>query len=542
MTEPVPIRIPVETVNDDSVILLHWYVADGASVNKDQLIAEVETSKAVMEVYAPGDGVIQLVAEAGNMLPVGTVIAHLTSTANSAGLQKPSFHLESPEGEAPKVRTSASVELLTVLPDVRISRKAMELIQQHGLSRESFQSKSMIREVDVLEILEANLHTDKKEDNLYPAIAGIPLDGVSLPEAFHRTEEGKLDPEFLASVRKNRAAFSELSSELKCEEYRRHGAAIGSDVILGHRAVILSPQLVLGDRVQITANSAVECSERFIVGRLSSFREGLSIEGSTVLVGENVFGCKRIEISGGAKNPYAFLSIGDTTFLGDDLILDISRPILIGKEAFVTQRAIVITHNIGQSILEGFENRFEPVVLEDRCQIGMSTTVYAGSRIGSGAIVGSNSYVVSSIPPGKLALGVPARVVRNAARDLSREQQLDLVLKMVHEFRELLSLRGFAPSDVADGRFGIRHEDRQYQFAFKQTCTADDFTTAYGDEVVFWTFETASSVPQGCTVFNLLAKRVQGNGGVFAESAREFLRKRGIRCEPGPWRYSGGLI
>jgi hypothetical protein len=106
----------------------------------------------------------------------------------------------------------------------------------------------------------------------------------------------------------------------------------------------------------------------------------------------------------------------------------------------------------------------------------------------------------------------------------------------------LLSLRGFAPSDVADGRFSIRHADHQYQFAFLEACTADDFTITYGDESVFWTFATASSVPQGCTVFNLLAKQVQGNGGVFAESAREFLRKRGIRCEPGPWRYSGGLI
>jgi acetyltransferase-like isoleucine patch superfamily enzyme len=541
MIEGVAIRIPVETVNDDSVILLHWYVAEGATVREDQLIAEVETSKAVMEVYAPGNGVIQLAAQAGNTLPVGSVIAYLEPAAASPGVQNLPFHQESTEGEVHRVRTTGSVELM-VTPDVRISRKAMELMHQHGLSPESFQSQSMIREVDVLALLKANLHADKKQGSPYPAIAGIPLGGVSIPGAFRQTDEGKLDPEFLASVRKNCAAFSALSSELKCEEYRRHGAVIGSDVILGHGTVILSPQLVLGDRVHIDENATVECSERFIVGRLSSFREGLSIEGSTVLVGDNVFGCKRIEISGGAKNPFAFLSIGDTTFLGDDLILDISRPILIGREAFVTQRAIVITHNIGQSILEGFENRFEPVVLEDRCQIGMSTTVYAGSRIGSEAIVGSNSYVVSPIPPGKLALGVPARVVRSSARSLSRAQQLELALKMAREFRELLSLRGFAISDVADDGFSFRHEDHQYQFVFKEACTADDFASAYGDESVLWAFETAPSVPQGCTVFNLLARRVQGNGGVFAESAREFLRKRGIRCEPGPWRYSGGLI
>jgi hypothetical protein len=26
------------------------------------------------------------------------------------------------------------------------------------------------------------------------------------------------------------------------------------------------------------------------------------------------------------------------------------------------------------------------------------------------------------------------------------------------------------------------------------------------------------------------------------DSAREFCRKRGIRLEPGPWRYRAGLI
>jgi hypothetical protein len=26
------------------------------------------------------------------------------------------------------------------------------------------------------------------------------------------------------------------------------------------------------------------------------------------------------------------------------------------------------------------------------------------------------------------------------------------------------------------------------------------------------------------------------------DSVREFCRKRGIRFEPGPWRYRGGLV
>ena len=89
---------------------------------------------------------------------------------------------------------------------------------------------------------------------------------------------------------------------------------------------------------------------------------------------------------------------------------------LIGREAFVTMRSVLVTHNIGHSLLEGFENRFAGIVLEDRAQIGVGAVVYAGCRIGREAIVGSNSYVVADIPAGQLAVGVPgARRRRGAA-------------------------------------------------------------------------------------------------------------------------------
>jgi hypothetical protein len=43
-------------------------------------------------------------------------------------------------------------------------------------------------------------------------------------------------------------------------------------------------------------------------------------------------------------------------------------------------------------------------------------------------------------------------------------------------------------------------------------------------------------------VLDLVERRVHGEGGVVLASVREFCRKRGIRLEPGPWRYRGGLI
>jgi len=52
------IKAPVfpESVQDGTIV--EWHVAEGEAVSRDQLLAEVETDKVVLEIVAPDDGVI----------------------------------------------------------------------------------------------------------------------------------------------------------------------------------------------------------------------------------------------------------------------------------------------------------------------------------------------------------------------------------------------------------------------------------------------------------------------------------------------------
>ncbi|MFB6139357.1 MAG: dihydrolipoamide acetyltransferase family protein [Halosimplex sp.] len=55
--------------------LLEWHVAPGDRVTEDQVVAEVETDKAVVDVPAPVNGTVrELLAEPGDVIPVGEVI------------------------------------------------------------------------------------------------------------------------------------------------------------------------------------------------------------------------------------------------------------------------------------------------------------------------------------------------------------------------------------------------------------------------------------------------------------------------------------
>lgn len=53
-----------------------------------------------------------------------------------------------------------------------------------------------------------------------------------------------------------------------------------------------------------------------------------------------------------------------------------------------------------------------PVVIEDGVLLGVGVVVKPGVRIGAGAYIGASSVVDSDVPPHSLAVGNPARVLR----------------------------------------------------------------------------------------------------------------------------------
>ncbi len=56
--------------------IVAWHVSPGDAVSEDQVMADVETDKAVVDLPAPVTGtVVELHAEEGEMVPVGTVVA-----------------------------------------------------------------------------------------------------------------------------------------------------------------------------------------------------------------------------------------------------------------------------------------------------------------------------------------------------------------------------------------------------------------------------------------------------------------------------------
>jgi tetrahydrodipicolinate N-acetyltransferase len=53
-----------------------------------------------------------------------------------------------------------------------------------------------------------------------------------------------------------------------------------------------------------------------------------------------------------------------------------------------------------------------PVVVEDDVLIGANAVVIEGVRIGKGSVIAAGSVVIRDIPPGAVAAGIPARIIK----------------------------------------------------------------------------------------------------------------------------------
>lgn len=71
------------------------------------------------------------------------------------------------------------------------------------------------------------------------------------------------------------------------------------------------------------------------------------------------------------------------------------------------QDALVFSDSKYQHLRDG-----SPIEIEEDCWIGINVSVMSGVKIGKGSIVGANSVVTKDIPPYSIAVGSPAKVIK----------------------------------------------------------------------------------------------------------------------------------
>lgn len=110
------------------------------------------------------------------------------------------------------------------------------------------------------------------------------------------------------------------------------------------------------------------------------------------------------------------LSVGNNVYIGPYCVLFGAGGIKIGNNVLIAPSVVVTSHqhtfkSTGKLIREQPED-FDAVVIEDDVWIGSNAIILPGVTIGKGTVIGAGAVVTESVPPGIVAVGMPARVIR----------------------------------------------------------------------------------------------------------------------------------
>lgn len=157
----VSVVMPALEMAQDTGKLVSWRKKEGERVTKGEILLEVETDKAVVEVEALADGVLGGVrAQPGDVIPVGQTIAWLLAPGESAPATDAASKASTVEaapaaaasGSAPGAQPSRAAAPAGA---VRISPKARRLAKEHNVDVTTLRGSGPEGEILAADILAA---------------------------------------------------------------------------------------------------------------------------------------------------------------------------------------------------------------------------------------------------------------------------------------------------------------------------------------------------------------------------------------------------
>ncbi len=109
----IDIKVPTVGESISEVTLLKWTKKDGDYVERDEVIAELESEKATFEVNAEKAGLLKRGAQEGDTLKIGDLLASIDETAAKP---EAAAKNEAPKTEAPRAETPKTESPKTPVP------------------------------------------------------------------------------------------------------------------------------------------------------------------------------------------------------------------------------------------------------------------------------------------------------------------------------------------------------------------------------------------------------------------------------------------
>jgi acetyltransferase-like isoleucine patch superfamily enzyme len=111
------------------------------------------------------------------------------------------------------------------------------------------------------------------------------------------------------------------------------------------------------------------------------------------------------------------ITVGDGTSVSGGCVLSAVREVTLGRKVLIARNCYIADHSHAfgdatRAVLEQGVDRVAAVKIGDGVWLGENVVVGPGVTIGDGAVIGANAVVLDDVPSRSVAVGAPARVVR----------------------------------------------------------------------------------------------------------------------------------
>jgi 2-oxoglutarate dehydrogenase E2 component (dihydrolipoamide succinyltransferase) len=98
----IQVKVPTVGESISEVTIANWLKKDGDVVKLDEVIAELESDKATFELTAPSAGVLKIVKQQGETVPIGELLCEIEANGQSAAPKAEAKTQSAPPAAAPK--------------------------------------------------------------------------------------------------------------------------------------------------------------------------------------------------------------------------------------------------------------------------------------------------------------------------------------------------------------------------------------------------------------------------------------------------------
>ena len=152
----ISIKVPTVGESITEVTLLKWTKPEGAWVDRDEVIAELESEKATFEVNAEQAGTLHHKAKEGDSILIGAILADINETATKpAGEAAKPAPVAAPSTPTPPTAPMSNAPVTTVPNNVKTTPVAAAIIADKQVDTNQIKASGYAGKITKVDVLDA---------------------------------------------------------------------------------------------------------------------------------------------------------------------------------------------------------------------------------------------------------------------------------------------------------------------------------------------------------------------------------------------------